>query len=361
MKLDLDFLLQKSPSKERKHEKNMFFDLNLSRLPQTIKEKQPVKPISAQSEEKKSPQFQISRFFFFKKNPFFLTFFPQENDDFQTANFSGLQQFLMRKSRENVKNLEKTKENTQNLVKSRSENRIGTPTPRKNSKTESEFSDFNNLSSTELTTIEKKSKEIKQKVVKTPILVKKPENERMNFKKTKEKGVFSNKNIEKEEKSPQKRSLTPNYAKIPKIAKNNEKIMNNSKISKISKKNLKEVENTSNNSSEEEPLQIKISLDLKKFNRNINKEEKEFEGNQFLKNVVKDIDKLTQKMLSNNNNLSMNNTSQGFFLLCLVEILGFFDKVSEKNRKIVKKTQNNNIFSSSQQSETRFFSKNIEF
>lgn len=214
-----------------------------------------------------------------------------------------------------------------NLTKSRSENRIDKPINLKISKTDSEFSDFNNLSYSKNQTIENPSKKIKEtpkSPIKSALLIKQTEKDALNFKKNKEEVTYSNKNIKNDEKTQNlKRSLTPsNKSNIPK-GNDSKKIQTNLNNSKIMKKNLqsqKEFSNTSNNSSEEEPLQIKICLDLKKFNKNERNnnnskpEEKEFENNQFLKGVVKDIDKLTQKMLNTNNNISMQNISQSIFI-----------------------------------------------
>ena len=224
-------------------------------------------------------------------------------------------------------------------MKSSSENRIPTPKPRKNSKTESEFSDFSNHSYTDIPPVQKEkaknhqTKSPSKSPLKSAQLMKNNEKDAFNFKKEKPM-VFSNKNIEENNQNNYKKSLTPNM-KPPKVEDNkkikgvvnmNHQMTNNT--SKIIKKNSQTMNvpgnntNSNNGSSEEEPLHIKISLDLKKFNKNLNKsnnnqkveennEEKDFENNQFLKSVVKDIDKLTQKMLNTNNNLSGLNTSQG--------------------------------------------------
>ena len=87
-----------------------------------------------------------------------------------------------------------------------------------------------------------------------------------------------------------------------------------------------------------------------------NGEEKEFENNQFLKSVVKDIDKLTQKMLNTNNNLSGLNTSHGFKLFLIISelIYKILRKASDYAKQIPKKPPMNEVnFSSNQQSETR--------
>lgn len=92
--------------------------------------------------------------------------------------------------------------------------------------------------------------------------------------------------------------------------------------------------NSSRENSEEKPIQIKISLDLKKFHKSpsekkLKASEKQTENNlndDFLKSVVQDIDKLTQKMIKSNPNLNS----------------------SFQNRS------NYNFFSSNQQSESRY-------
>lgn len=259
-----------------------------------------------------------------------------------------------------------------------------TPNPRKNSKTESEFSDFSNHSYSELPQTQKEAKtKAKNPQNKSPTrspiksahLVKGNDREVFNFKKDKEKPMtYSNKSIEENIKSgvPQKKSMTPSMkpprmeeSKKNKGPTNNpgphyQNVNQNTSYSKIAKNSQNMKESTPGNSSEEEPLHIKISLDLKKFNKNLkgsnnnnnnnnnynsnynkmeeNGEEKEFENNQFLKSVVKDIDKLTQKMLNTNNNLSGLNTSQGykFFNFDLKLIFYFLKKLAiilKKSRK----------------------------
>lgn len=394
MRSELQYLMDvKSEKKEKtfiSKEKNLFIDLNLSNISHTVKNPFPYREIKEKekeikeekkqeevaiyrkesedrksNEDRKSPQFQTKCSFLRNLNIENEKINIIATEDFQTANFTGIQSYLLNKAKDKEipqQKIQKPRDHNQNTMKSSSENRIMTPNPRKNSKTESEFSDFSNHSYSELPLTQKdaktKAKNLQNKSptrspIKSAQLVKGNDRDVFNFKKDKEKPMtFSNKSIEENIKTgvDKKKSMTPSM-KPPKVEENKKnkgpttnpaphhqnanQNTSYSKIAKNSQQNMKE--STPGNSSEEEPLHIKISLDLKKFNKNLkgnnnnninnnnynsnnnnkieeNGEEKEFENNQFLKSVVKDIDKLTQKMLNTNNNLSGLNTSQGFKL-----------------------------------------------
>lgn len=322
------------------------------------------------------------------------------NEEFQTANFSGLQKFLMNKSKNPTTIQSKNEETQQTLLKSHSENKIFTGNSRKNSQTESEFSDFNNLSASNTPTHKYEISVSKNKIsnnenkiknnknqsdnrnppkspIKSANLIK--ANEAQNFRKKEKNSVYEKKHEEKQtDTHPLKRSLTPNskndaqkWNDSTKFQRNHRKTQNLNN-SNLSKKNINAKEpsiGSQNNSSEEEPLHIKISLDLKKFNKNINQnnnnnniENPELENNQFLKSVVKDIDKLTQKMLSTNNNLAGLHSTQGIFIHYFKNmrfLKNNMEKLLKGNENFKKNFRkppfSEKFLSSNQQSETRFF------
>lgn len=242
-----------------------------------------------------------------------------------------MQNFLINKAKNQTQTNSKTsKEGTPvNLSKSHSENKIHVANSRKNSKTDSEFSDFNGFSASNTPVNKSKNFKLSQKEHSkpfSPIKLIKPQDKNLNFKKKeKEMQGYAKKHQEKDQNL--KRSLTPtsknDNSKFIEPKKKtsrieNSQILNNSILSKQKNNTTQEKKiNSNNDSSEEEPLHIKISLDLNKFNKNANKienknDEKEEENNQFLKNVVKDIDKLTQKMLNTNPNLASLSGLQSF-------------------------------------------------
>ena len=174
----------------------------------------------------------------------------------------------MNKSKHQAQNQSKNEETQQTLLKSHSENKIFAANSRKNSQTESEFSDFNNLSASNTPThkfdlsssINKiknnenlnKNKTTKNQpdhrnTAKSPV---KSENlikahEAQNLKKKEKNSFYEKKHEEKQnETHPLKRSLTPNskneshkWNDSTKFEKNEKKTQNLNN-SNLSKKNI---------------------------------------------------------------------------------------------------------------------------
>lgn len=180
---------------------------------------------------------------------------------------------------------------------------------KRQSNNESDFSDLSNISYELEKNKASSAKELNNsKMSNKPILLDSSRN--FNFKKN------DLTRSPKNDKNKQGRSLSPmvnNLGKPPIDLKKEKKI---NKINENPKNHKKKSSKSSSvhESSDEEPLHIKISLDLKKFNKEdeenaISKNRKSEENDnplnsEFLRSVVKDIDKLTQKMLSTNNNLA---------------------------------------------------------